>query len=128
MAAFKFQNSMVSLDICGHKYEVDTTSKELVAHLQQFAGKALEMSKALKSSADQDGNTETMDAMVKDSVQFVLDSIDAMLGHDAAKQIFEGRVVTLEDACDVITYIIQEIEAARAKRMERYKPGRELRK
>ena len=113
MAAFKFQNSMVSLDICGHKYEVDTTSKELVAHLQQFAGKALEMSKALKSSADQDGNTETMDAMV---------------GQDAAKQIFEGRVVTLEDACDVITYIIQEIEAARAKRMERYKPGRERRK
>ena len=128
MAAFKFQNSMVSLDICGHKYEVDTTSKELVAHLQQFAGKALEMSKALKSSADQDGNTETMDAMVKDSGQFVLDSIDARLGQDAAKQIFEGRVVTLEDACDVITYIIQEIEAARAKRMERYKPGRERRK
>lgn len=128
MAAFKFQNSMVSLDICGHKYEVDTTSKELVAHLQQFAGKALEMSKALQSSVDKKENTEAMEDMVKDSVQFVLDSIDAILGKGAAKQIFEGRIVTLEDACDVITYIIQEIEAARAKRMERYKPGRERRK
>ena len=47
---------------------------------------------------------------------------------EQAKQIFEGRVVTLEDTCDVITYIIQEIEAARTKRMERYKPGRERRK
>lgn len=128
MAAFKFQNSMVSLDICGHKYEVDTTSKELVAHLQQFAGKALEMSKALQSSVDKNENTEAMEARVKESVQFVLDSIDAILEQDATKQIFEGRVVTLEDACDVITYIIQEIEAARAKRMERYKPGRERRK
>lgn len=128
MAAFKFQNSMVALDIGGHKYEVDTTSKELVAHLQQFAGKALEMSKALQASVDKDENTEAMEAMVKNSVQFVLDSIDAILGQDAAKQIFEGRVVTLEDACDVITYIIQEIEAARTKRMERYKPGRERRK
>ena len=128
MAAFKFQNSMVSLDICGHKYEVDTTSKELVAHLQQFAGKELEMSKSLQSSVDKKENTEAMEDMVKDSVQFVLDSIDAILGKGAAKQIFEGRIVTLEDACDVITYIIQEIEAARAKRMERYKPGRERRK
>lgn len=119
---------MVSLDICGHKYEVDTTSKELVAHLQQFAGKALEMSKALQSSVDKNENTEAMEARVKESVQFVLDSIDAILGQDAAKQIFEGRVVTLEDTCDVITYIIQEIEAARTKRMERYKPGRERRK
>lgn len=128
MAAFKFQNSMVSLDICGHKYEVDTTSKELVAHLQQFAGKALEMSKALQSSVDKNENTEAMGAMVEEGVQFVLSSIDAILGQDAAKQIFEGRIVTLEDACDVITYIIKEIEAARAKRMERYKPGRERRK
>lgn len=128
MAAFKFQNSIVSLEICEHKYEVDTTSKELAAHLQQFAGKALEMSKALQSSVDKNENTEAMGAMVEEGVQFVLSSIDAILGQDAAKQIFEGRVVTLEDACDVITYIIQEIEAARAKRMERYKPGRERRK
>ena len=69
-----------------------------------------------------------MGAMVEEGVQFVLSSIDAILGQDAAKQIFEGRIVTLEDACDVITYIIKEIEAARAKRMERYKPGRERRK
>lgn len=128
MAAFKFQNSRVSLDICGHKYEVDTASKELVDHLQQFAGKALEMSKALQSAADKNESTEAIEAVVKESVQFILDSIDAMLGQDAAKQIFEGRVVTLEDAGDVITYIIREIETARTKRIERYKPGRERRK
>ena len=96
--------------------------------MQQFAGKALEMSKALQSSVDKNENTEAMGAMVEEGVQFVLSSIDAILGQDAAKQIFEGRIVTLEDACDVITYIIKEIEAARAKRMERYKPGRERRK
>lgn len=86
------------------------------------------MSTDLQSAADKKESEEVMGAMVEEGVQFVLSSIDAILGQDAAKQIFEGRIVTLEDACDVITYIIKEIEAARAKRMERYKPGRERRK
>nr|DAR05131.1 MAG TPA: hypothetical protein [Caudoviricetes sp.] len=128
MAAFKFQNSIVSLEICEHKYEIDTTSKPLADNLQQFAWKALKMSTDLQSAADKKESEEVMGAMVEEGVQFVLSSIDAILGQDAAKQIFEGRIVTLEDACDVITYIIKEIEAARAKRMERYKPGRERRK
>ena len=128
MAAFKFQNSIVSLEICEHKYEIDTTSKPLADNLQQFAWKALKMSTDLQSAADKKESEEVMGAMVEEGVQFVLSSIDAILGQDAAKQIFEGRIVTLEDACDVITYIIKEIEAARSKRMERYKPGRERRK
>lgn len=52
MAAFKFQNSIVSLEICEHKYEIDTTSKPLADNLQQFAWKALKMSTDLQSAAD----------------------------------------------------------------------------
>ena len=51
---------------------------------------------------------------------FILMSIDKILGQGASAKIFQDRTADLADAMDVVNFILQSLNQAREKRMQRY--------
>ena len=110
---FDFRNARVKLKIAGHVFEVDMGRQALHETLADFSRRALEYSKALKTSKDAKKTLE-------EATQFILTSIDGILGQGASERIFQDRTAELADAADVVNYILQGLNQAREKRMQRY--------
>ena len=120
MKAFTFRDARVKLKIAGHVFEVDMGKRALHEEFADFSQRALEYSKALKASKDAKKTLE-------EATRFILASIDRMLGQGASEKIFQGRAVDLADATDVVIYILQSLNQARARRMQRYQKQAEAR-
>lgn len=113
MREFNFRDAKVKMKIAGHVFEVDMGDGALKQQFATFSQRALEYSKALQSSEDAAKTLE-------EATQFVLTSIDGILGQGASEKIFEGRAIDLADATDVVNYILQSLNQARLKRLQRY--------
>lgn len=110
---FNFRDARVKLKIAGHVFEVDMGKRALHEELATFSQRALEYSKALKTSKDAKKTLE-------EATQFILMSIDKILGQGASAKIFQDRTADLADATDVVNFILQSLNQAREKRMQRY--------
>lgn len=113
MKEFNFKDAKVKMKLAGHVFEVDMGDRTLHEQFTSFSQRALEYSKALQTSEDA---AETLE----EATNFMLESIDGMLGRGASETIFEGRTIDLADATDVVNYILQCLNQAREKRLERY--------
>lgn len=113
MKEFSFKDAKVKMKLAGHVFEVDMGNRALHEQFTSFSQRALEYSKALQTSEDAAKTLEQ-------ATQFMLESIDGMLGQGASETIFEGRTIDLADATDVVNYILQCLNQAREKRLARY--------
>jgi uncharacterized membrane protein YkoI len=100
MASFEFDSRKIELEICGAKYEVkiDNNTLELCKDIQKKAG---EMAK--KTSINENA---VSDNAVCD---FMIESIDKILGKDSATKIFMGRKKNYLDASHLLNFILREL-------------------
>jgi len=102
MAKFEFGSRKAELEICGTKYEVnvDNNTMELCKDIQKRAG---EMAK--KTNVNED-------AVSDDTVcEFMLESIDKLLGKGSTTAIFMGRKKNYLDAAQLLNFILRELTA-----------------
>ena len=118
---FEFRDNTLKLDIAGNIFEIDVTAPETVQQIQKFVIEAQERAAVLAKRKD-------FSEAVKEAIQFCLDIIDSILGAGAAEKIFAGRKVNLYDCLDVINFIVEEIEADREERFQKYSPNRAARR
>ena len=100
MASFEFSSQKVELEICGAKYEVeiDNNTLEMCKDIQKKAG---EMAKKANKNEDL-----VPDDMICD---FMLESIDRLLGKDSTTKIFMGRKKNYLDASRLLNFILREL-------------------
>lgn len=102
MAKFEFDSQKVELEICGIKYQVnvDNNTIELCKDIQKRAG---EMAK--KTNADE--STVSDNAVC----EFMIESIDKILGDGSTTAIFMGRKKNYLDAGRLLNFILRELTA-----------------
>lgn len=106
---FEFKRNELELDISGKKFTVDVTSPILHKRITEFAEKA--------SSFDTATNSPEA---LEEIMEFMSQSIDAVLGKDATLLIFDGRVVKFFDLLDVMQFIVEEIRVYRETKNKQY--------
>lgn len=106
---FEFRKHSCEVDIAGHKFELDCSSKmgETMKNLSVEFNRVADEMQGNKISTDQ-------------ALKCYLKSIDTMLGDGAAAEIFEGRDATLDDAADVIYYLMNIIRAYNTRRKKNH--------
>lgn len=107
--AFEFkERKTIHLDIAGNTFDLE------------YSGDLLKKTgdvgrKMIAYSAD----PATTDDTAEDMTYFMYDRIDEILGDGASDKIFAGRVTEFVEACDVLHYIIDEINSVNKNRQQR---------
>lgn len=123
---FEFKNNNLKLDIAGNEFEIDVADECLIQNITGFADKAMKFSNKLSEEAKKED--ADYGKALKDAIEFVLGTINMVLGEDASKKIFENRKVSFFDALDVMDFIINEYNNARKKNFSKYSPNRAQRR
>lgn len=109
---FTFNNKL-NLTIENHQFQIDTTKTDVVAAVQRLT----------TISADlQDETTETQEKVSifnDELIQF----IKTVLGDEAIKTLFDGRVISFVDLAELCVYIMQEIEKFKTDKLTRFNFG-----
>lgn len=113
---FEFRDHSTKLDIAGHIFRVDVTDTEVLDKIMGFAEEAQKM--------EFDETEKNYIEQLEDSMQFLQNSIDDILGEGAAKTIFEDRTVSFFDLLDILDYIKTVFINARKEKFAPYDTGR----
>ena len=113
---FKFRDNAVVLDFEGKIFNVDAFDMDIIDKLEQVGNKATEISKVVDGKPAKEQVSEMMD--------FMVDSIDSILGINATKEIFGSRMISFLDLLDIFNYISDEIKDSRNDIANRYSPDR----
>lgn len=109
MKRFEFKNKarpipQIELDIAGHPFKLSATL-DLFKKLERWGKRMVQEGKDLPETAEGVAAAwETMSA-----------ALDDILGDSATEQIFAGRAPSIEDACDVMSYISESLQEAAAE-------------
>lgn len=99
--SFEFKDHSTKLDIAGSIFEVDITDTEVLDRIMKFAHDAQELNKEMSERPDEANFIDQL----KESMQFLQNAIDEILGEGACNTIFEDRTVSFFDLLDVLEYI-----------------------
>ena len=113
---FKFRDNVVILDFDGKKFTLDPFENDTLTKIEEVGLKASEISKSLKDKPAQEQLTEMMD--------FMVESIDSILGKGAIKEIFGKRKIRFCDLLDIFSYIAAEMKKGKDTIVDRYLPER----
>lgn len=114
---FEFRKHSCEVDIAGNIFELDC-STEMGETMKDIAGDFRQIAE------DVSAKTKT----TEQALTLYLNSIDTILGAGAVKKIFVERKATLDDAIDVIYYLMDQVQKFSRNRMPHYAgtpaPGR----
>ena len=103
---FEFRKVAAELDIAGHRFDL-AVNAESAGKIEAWGKDAQVVSKQLEAG----------EKTIDNAWDFLLDSIDALLGDGASDTIFaEYPEADYLDALEVMTYIVEEFNEARANR------------
>ena len=114
--AFKFRDNAINLDFDGKEFTLDPFDEDVLTKIAEVGLKASEISDTLKDKPAKEQLTEMMD--------FMVESIDSILGKGAIKEIFGKRKIRFCDLLDIFSYITDEMKKGRDTIVDRYSPER----
>lgn len=107
------QDTNLRLEIEGKEYSVPVDSPEFVAYWRKYASRMDELAKyadytqaQIEAIPDQEADT-----VAADSVRMCAEMVVALLGVDAAQEIFNGRERSLLFCMELTNYVYGEIDA-----------------
>ncbi len=121
---FEFDNNLLEVDINGAKFQIDPNNPKLLERMEKHGINMQKVAGEMEEVAEKESNAKAMEQMI----QVCLDTIDAVLGEGASKDIFKGRKVSFFDTIDVINFMTSEIEKARDNLYQKYTPNRAQRR
>ena len=104
ISKFEFQNSVLEVDIAGHRFGIDMQSEDIQNNIRDVIEKA--------NTANPEDMQELLELMVE--------SIDGVLGDGAVKKIFAGRRINFMDLIDLMCFLQQEIIKFKSMRVSKY--------
>jgi hypothetical protein len=107
----------VQLKIYGIDFSFDSTDLEVLKSIDDFAN-------STQGYADKVVGRTDYIAALEETIQFVLDAIDSVLGEKASEQIFKDTDVSLNKALSVMEHISDEVHKARKQSMQKFTPER----
>lgn len=120
MGKFQFANNNVELDISGNRFTIPGTV-EYAIKIKEFGAAAAQYAQQLREREDED-------QALRDGIQFMRSSLDAILGDGAAEQIFADREDNLYDYVDIMQYISDEFAQFQKQKQSQYSPNRAQRR
>lgn len=107
--AFEFkERKTIHLDIAGNTFDLEYNG-DLLKKTGDVGRKMIAYSADLA----------TIDDTAEDMTYFMYDRIDEILGAGASDKIFAGRVTDFVETCDVLQYIMDEINSVNKNRQQR---------
>ena len=104
ISKFEFRNSVLEVDIAGHRFGIDMESEDMQNKIDEVLKKA--------DSVDLENMQEILDLMVE--------SIDGVLGAGSVAKIFSGRRINFMDLIDLMCFLQQEIIKFKSMRASKY--------
>ncbi len=120
MAKFEFSKKTINLEICNKTYTIED-NKKLDKILFNFGVRVQEKAANIDENSNDYSYYEKIN---KDLCDEFYDLLDSMLGDNASKDIFKGRMYNAEDCLSLSNYIREELETQRAKRINKYSTTR----
>lgn len=120
MAKFEFGKKTINLEICSKTYTIED-DKKLDKKLFDFGVKVQEKAANIDETSD---NYDYYVKVSKDLCDEFYKLLDSMLGENTSKEIFKDRMYDIEDCFSLSNFIRAELEAQRAKRMNKYSNSR----
>lgn len=114
--AFKFRDNAVNLDFDGKEFTLDPFDNDTLTKIEEVGIKASEISESLKDKPAKE--------QINDMMDFMVESIDSILGKGAIKEIFGKRKIRFCDLLDIFSYIAEEMKKGRDTIVDRYSPER----
>jgi len=114
--AFKFRYNAVNLDFDGKEFTLDPFDEDVLTKIEEVGLKANKISGSLKDKPAKE--------QINDMMDFMVESIDSILGKGAIKEIFGKRKIRFCDLLDIFSYIAEEMKKGRDTIVNRYSPER----
>lgn len=114
--AFKFRDNAVNLDFDGKEFTLDPFDEDVLTKIEEVGLKANKISGSLKDKPAKE--------QINDMMDFMVESIDSILGKGTIKEIFGKRKIRFCDLLDIFSYIADEMKKGRDTIIDRYSPER----
>ncbi|WP_195376725.1 DUF6673 family protein [Anaerotruncus rubiinfantis] len=118
---FEFGSSRLDLDIAGNTFSISVADAGLAERLSRFGEEAIERSQNIRESED-------VARQLAEACDFCDRTLDGVLGGGASEKIFSGREKDLFERIEVMNFLIDEINAFREERLQKYSPNRAARR
>lgn len=99
---FEFRDNQLELDIAGNLFKI-SVNQDMFYRIRDIGTRAQQVSKDLSQE-------ETVEKL-EESIDFLMDATDEILGDGASDKIFAGREENIFDCIDVLNYIVTEVNA-----------------